>query len=189
MRRTTRSGIRLAHMVCAAAVLNGAPTTGRAQVLPPVHADVQKLEFLVGEWEGEGWYEQVPGQRSEFRGVERVERRMGGRLLTVEGSFTAWMGPDLGDVPVHQAFGVFGYDRSTERVVFRTYTAHGAAGAAVQTTEIGDDRIVWGYDDPQLGTVRYTIEAAEGVWREKGEATSDGGASWRQFFSMTLRRR
>lgn len=171
----------------AVAMVPCATSMGHAQVLPPVHAEMARVAPLVGEWEGEGWMEYEPGQRGEFRGTERVELRMGGRLVVVEGSFTAWMGPELGDVPVHEALGIFSYDAEAQRMIFRTYTATGIGGAAHDVEFVGDG-IVWGYEDPRFGTVRFTITVDGDVWQEHGVVSRDGGEG-RAFFAMTLRRR
>ena len=158
------------------------------QGLPPAPAEMAALAWLVGEWEGEGWIDEG-GRRGTFRGTEVVESRMGGRLVVVEGSFTAFMGPELGHVPVHQALGVFSWDERAGEHVFRTYTARGGNGAR-NAVEVSEGRVVWGYEDPRMGTVRYTLERLEdGRWKETGVASGDGGASWRPFFEMVLTRR
>lgn len=132
--------------------------------------------------------EYSPGQRAEFEGSERVESRMGGRVVVVEGRFTAWMGPEAGNVLVHEALGVISYDAPDERFLFRTYTARGGNGEA-HTAEVTDGRFVWAYDDPRHGRVRYTITRTEdGAWHEVGHASRDGGESWHQFFEMRLDR-
>lgn len=178
-----------ARVMLAAAVglaVCAGPVVG--QGLPPAPEEMEAVAWLAGEWSGSGWIEARPGQRAEFEGSERVERRMGGRLLVVEGEFTAWMGPEAGDVPVHQALGVMSYDPEGDRYLFRTYTARGGQGEA-NPAEVADGRMVWGYDDPAMGRVRYTItRTAEGAWREIGEASRDGGESWHQFFEMELER-
>jgi hypothetical protein len=168
-------------------VLGGAPVAG--QVLPEVPAALDRLDWLVGEWEGEGWMEYVAGQRGTFRGQERVERRMGGRLVVVEGSFATEI-PGAGEVPVHQAFGIFQYDPASDRFRFRTYTALGPGVGGLHDAEVGEGRVVWGYEDPRLGTVRYTLTRTEAdEWLEVGDASRDGGATWRRFFEMRLARR
>lgn len=155
-----------------------------AQVLPPPPSEMEALAWLEGEWEGSGWM-RTGERRSEFEGRERVERRMGGRLLVVEGAFTASLGPGAEPVPVHEAFGVFSYDPSSG-YVFRTYTARGGHGDA-NHVEVSDGRIVWGYEDAAYGRVRYTITRTDGgAWHEVGHASRDGGASWYLFLEMTL---
>ena len=168
----------------AAACLVG---SAAAQGLPPAPAEMGALGWLEGAWEGEGWIDHG-GHRAEFRGTERVEQRMGGRLLVVEGSFTAFMGPQLGEVLVHQAFGVFSWKEKAGEFVFRTYTARGGDGDA-NAVEVSPGRLVWGYEGP-TGKVRYTItRTAEGEWREEGHASRDGGETWALFFEMVLTRR
>ena len=53
---------------------------------------MKKLDFLVGEWKGEGWMEFVPGQRRTFRGTEVVQSKLGGLLVTIEGLFRGQAG-------------------------------------------------------------------------------------------------
>lgn len=107
----------------------------------------------------------------------------------VEGEFSTWMGPEMGNVLVHQALGIFSWNAAEGRYMFRTYTARGGSGED-HGAEVGDGTIVWGYTDPVLGEVRYTITRTEdGRWREVGDAPTDGGESRRRFFEMTLERR
>lgn len=161
-----------------------------AQGLPPAAEELELLEWMVGDWEGAGWMEYSPGERGEFRGTERVERRMGGRLVVVEGRFTAWMGPELGDVVVHEAVGILDFDPQAGRFRFRTYTAFGPEAGGLHEAEVSAGRMVWGYEDPRMGRVRYTIERTEGdEWHEVGDASRDGGTSWYRFFEMRLARR
>jgi hypothetical protein len=190
-RAATRLRARLAALgvvVAAAAAIPVSPLAG--QMLAPVPESLDRLDWLVGEWEGAGWMEYSPGQRAEFRGTERVERRMGGRLVVVEGRFTAFMGPEAGDVPVHEALGIFDFDPRDDRFRFRTYTAFGPEAGGLYDAEVSEGRVVWGYDDPRLGTVRYTITRTDAdQWLEVGDASRDGGATWHRFFEMRLGRR
>lgn len=159
-----------------------------AQVLPPPAPELEAVAWLEGEWSGTGWMQYSPDRRGEFEGTERVEWRMGERVLVVEGEFTARMGPDAGPVVVHQAVGVLSYDVRGDRYLFRTYTARGGHGEAHEA-EVSDGRIVWGYDDPTRGKTRYTItRTAEGAWHEVGHVSPDDGETWHQFFEMALRR-
>lgn len=175
-------------LACIVLVATPAPSPASAQGLPAVPSEMEAVSWLEGEWAGSGWFESAPGQRAEFEGTERVESRMGGRVLVVEGQFTARRAPEVGDVPVHQALGVMSYDPRGEEFLFRTYTARGGNGEA-HTAEVTEGRIVWGYDDPRLGRVRYTITRTEdGAWHEVGHASRDGGGSWDQFFEMRLER-
>lgn len=168
-----------------AAVL--AAAAARAQLPePPSLAPMERLSFLVGTWEGEGWMEHAPGRRATFTSREVVEPRLGGRVLVVEGMHEAPMPGAPEPVPVHHAMGVFSHDEG-DGYHFRTWLANGHGGDFGARLE-GEGVLVWGYDDPRRGTVRYTITVADGTWREVGDARRDGG-EWHRFFEMTLARR
>jgi hypothetical protein len=171
------------------AVLAAASASGLAgQGLPAAPDEMSAVGWLEGEWAGSGWMEMAPGVRSEFRGTERVERRVSGWVLVIEGRYTAWMGPEAGDVPVHEALAVISYDAASGRYLFRPWTARGGNGEAHPAT-VEEDRMVWGYADPWMGRVRYTItRTADGAWFEEGHRSADDGASWQKFFEMTLTR-
>lgn len=175
--------------VALAAVLAAvvAAATARAQLPePPSLAPMERLSFLVGTWEGEGWMEHAPGRRATFSSREVVEPRLGGRVLVVEGLHRAAMPDRPEPVVVHHALGVFSHDEG-DAYHFRTWLANGRDGQFAARLE-GDGVLVWGHDDPRRGEVRYTITIADGTWREVGDARRDGG-EWQRFFEMTLARR
>ena len=41
---------------------------------------MKKLDFLVGQWKGEGWISFGPGQRRTFTQTETIEPKLGGLL-------------------------------------------------------------------------------------------------------------
>src|SRR5437870_1317462 len=71
---------------------------------------MKKLDFLVGEWKGEGWMEFVPDQRTTFKGTEIVQSKLDGLLLTIDGLHRGKLGGKGEEVVVHQAFGLLSYD-------------------------------------------------------------------------------
>lgn len=146
-------------------------------------AEMEKLSFLVGEWEGESWWEMVPGQRAKNLGTETVESRLGGLLLVVEGKHTD---PENGKV-VHHAVGLLSWDEKAGRYRFQTHLADGRSAEASGRFE--DGAFVWGPPAPPGIEIRYTIrETDDGRWHEVGEMSQDGGESWRKIFEMTLQR-
>ena len=48
--------------------------------------EMRKLSFLVGQWEGTGYFEYAPGQRRIFTETEDVQMKLGGLILVFEGS-------------------------------------------------------------------------------------------------------
>jgi hypothetical protein len=147
---------------------------------------MKKLDFLVGEWKGEGWMEFAPGQRRTFKGTEVVQGKLDGLLLTLDGLHRGQVGGKGEEVVVHNAFTVVSYDDKARRYRFQAFTARGNYEDAA--AEVTDGQLVWGTKVPQFGDVRYTIKRDDkGRWFEVGEVSQDGKA-WRKFFEMTLER-
>lgn len=160
-------------------------STARAQMPPVQLEEMEKVAFLVGNWEGEGWMELGPGERSTFHGTETVESRLGGTVLLIEGLHYEKMSPDE-EVPVHHALAVLSYDEREMRYRFDSHLADGrylnAEGRLV------DGAFQWGFRDERGTSIRFTIHSnEEGEWFETGEMSQDG-ENWRKFFEMTMRR-
>lgn len=174
-----------ARLILAAVVILLGPAWSLAQAPTAAERDaMKKLDFLVGEWKGEGWMEFVPGQRRTFRGTEVVQSKLGGLLVTIEGLFRGQAGGQTEEVIVHNAFAVVSYDENAKRYRFQAHTARGGHEDAEAT--VGDGQLVWGMKVPQFGDVRYTIKRDDmGRWFEVGEVSRDG-KDWRKFFEMTL---
>lgn len=148
--------------------------------LPVFGADeMRKLDWLVGEWTGEAATQMGPGKREKAAMTERVQSKLGGRVLLIEG---LGKGP-AGEI-VHDALAVASWDDATKKYRFDAWTArHGYVEAWL---EVGENNARWGFDTPQGGKVRYTIARTEnGQWRETGDFSRDG-KQWMPFFEMTL---
>ena len=168
--------------VLAAALLAAAGAHAQMPEAPSL-APMQRLDFLIGTWEGEGSMEHAPGRRATFTSREVVEARLGGRVLVVEGLHRAPMPDRPEPVVVHHALGVLSHDEG-DAYRFRTWLANGHDGDfAARLT--ADGVLVWGHHDPRRGEVRYTITIAGGVWHEVGDVRRDDG-EWHRFFEMRL---
>jgi hypothetical protein len=147
--------------------------------------EMKKLEFLVGNWQGEGWVEFGPGQRRKALSTESVQSKLGGRVLIVEGTGKAKLPNREEEVVVHSAFGFLYYDQTAKRYSLRAFLANGQAVDAETTYQ--DGVLEWGLQIPQ-GKVRYKIKLNDkGQWYEVGEISQDG-KTWQQFFELTLNR-
>jgi hypothetical protein len=154
---------------------------------PPTEqlAAMAKLRYMVGEWKGTGWIEMQPGQRLEFRGGERVQEKLGGLALLVEGRFTARPPGAAEEIPVHTTLAVLSFDPREKKYLFDTWLATGTSGDhELVLTEGG---WYWELRHPR-GLVRYTFtRGPQGEWIEVGERSADR-ATWTKFFEMTLRK-
>ncbi|MFN8093826.1 MAG: hypothetical protein U0599_16715 [Vicinamibacteria bacterium] len=164
-----------------AALLLVSPSPSFAQAAPPSPSPARvaaqrRLDFLEGEWSGEGWMQAGP-RRTTFTSREIVTREAGGLALLVKGRHLA------GERVVHDALGVLAAN-DDGTYTFSSWLANGLSGA--HAGEWQDGAFVWRMDTP-AGRVRYTIRLdAQGRWHEVGERLGEGGAS--PFFEMTLSR-
>jgi hypothetical protein len=146
---------------------------------------MKKLDFLVGQWKGEGWME-VGGQRRMFKGTEVVRRKLDGLLLAIEGLHRGKVGEKDEEAVVHNALALVSYDDKAKRYRFQAFTSRGTYEDA--EAKVSDGQLVWGMKVPQIGEMRFTIRRDEtGRWLEIGEV-SQNGKEWRKFFEMTLER-
>ena len=147
-------------------------------------AAMQRLAFMVGKWQGEGWMESG-GERHAFRGGEVVQEKLGGLTLLVEGTFWDVDNP-IRRTPVHATLGVISAAPPTSNYRFLTWLANGRTGE--QELVLRDKGWAWDIEFPG-GAVRYTMQLKrDDEWFEIGERTADGGQTWNKFFEMTLRK-
>lgn len=142
---------------------------------------MKQMASLAGNWKGEGWID-FGGRRVPFSGGERVQSKLAGTAMLVEGSFFARIGEK--EVPVHTTLGVISFDPATKKYRFNTWLATGTSGQ--HEIELIDGGWQWQLSGPR-GRVRYVVKMSADEWFETGERSADG-TSWTQFFEMRLKR-
>ena len=143
--------------------------------------EMEKVQWLVGKWKGEGWMMFGPEEKHTFSQTETVTSKLNGILLAIEG-----LGTDGESNIIHNAFAVLSFDSANQKFVMR---AHKADGAFTEADAIVDDKgnFIWGFSHPYAGELRFTIKQNDkGQWYEIGEVSSDGGNSWFQNFELLL---
>jgi hypothetical protein len=156
------------------------PTLLYAQPVPPSPsaarvAAQRRLDFLEGDWSGEGWMQMGP-RRTTFTSHETVTREAGGLVLLVKGRHLA------GERVVHDALGIVAAN-DDGTYTFTSWLANGLSG--VHAGEWKDGAFVWRMDTP-AGRVRYTIRLDDqGRWHETGDRLGDDGRAT-PFFEMML---
>ena len=134
---------------------------------------ISELEFMVGNWKGSGWMMGRDGVKSEFEQTEKIQFKLDSTMVLIEG-----MGQSGGKV-VHNALAILTYDKTEDKLVFRSYLQNGQSGEF--PAELLDGTLYW-YPNTN---VRYIIGINEtGQWYETGEFKR--GENWMQFFEMTL---
>lgn len=173
--------LRLFAIVFAASISTMTATAADGPDRGVHEAAMQKLGFLVGEWEGGGSIAMGPGPRQTFVQHERIQFKHDGTLLLIEGNGKS---PATG-ATVHDALAVVQFDPRSASYKFRSFVAVGRFGEA--EASVTGNTFVWTMKaGPQ--TIKYTITVDAGVWREIGERSADG-AAWTPFFEMTLKKK
>lgn len=134
---------------------------------------------LVGTWEGSGWMRRGPGEPMPFVGEERVEARLGGRVLVIEGKHYT---PDRSQV-VHHALATLSFDSKKGDYRFDTSLANDDGGNFRARVENG--ALIWENAHPER-PARFTIRVEDDTWKEIGEIRWEG--TWRKFFEMNLKK-
>lgn len=116
-----------------------ARTAGAQPAAPTATQKVQPFLFLEGDWQGAGWIQLGPGQRSEFTQTESVRRKLGGNLLTIEGLGVDKANPQR---TVHNAFATVAFDAASKTFRMRAYRADGAYTDALATPAADGKRFV-----------------------------------------------
>lgn len=148
-------------------------------------AEVKKLDFLVGEWKGEGWIEFGPNQRYTFVETESVQSKLGGEVVLIEGLGKKVVGGQQAEVVIHNAMAMVCYDAKAKQLRFRAYQAGGRS--VDSEAKVANGQLEWGLEEGGR-SMRFIIKLdAADRWFEIGEVSTDG-KTWRQFFEMKLQR-
>jgi hypothetical protein len=139
---------------------------------------MKKIDFLVGNWVGDGWME-VQGQKTSFSSSEKVQSKLDGTILTIEGLHKSKTDGRI----VHNAFAVISYDERANGYRFMSHLADGRFGDNKGSVDNGT--FIWQLEIPR-GKIQYKIKLNDkGEWSEVGEYSPDG-TNWHQIFEMTL---
>lgn len=151
-----------------------------AQSANPVQREeMKKLDFLVGEWKGEGWTVGRDGKRGEFIQTERVQRKAGGLALLIEGQGT----DKTTKVVEFEAIALVFYDERAK--LYKIYSGTNDGRSGVGDLKLIEGGAQWG---PPGAPVRYTIKLTDkGEWFETGEYSRDG-TQWQKFLEMKLQK-
>ncbi len=148
-------------------------------------SEMKSLDFLVGQWRGEGWILMGQNERRTFRQNETVQSKVDGTVLVIDGLGKGVKTGDTVESVIHNAFAVISYNRDAK--TFRWQAFKGDGTSFDVQPEITGKTIVWGFQDPRAGQIRFTIKLNEkGQWFETGEMSRDAGKTWFKFFEMIL---
>jgi len=144
------------------------------------------LDAWTGHWLGESEAMNAEGQMMKASVDERIESKLDGTILLVEGIGTITK-PGAEKFVVHHALGIISFDQRTNEYKFKTYLANGRSGDAWFKI-ISDNKYQWGFDAPSF-RMRYniTLDPVQKTWHEVGESSADG-TTWKKTIEMNLKR-
>jgi hypothetical protein len=150
----------------------------QAQDIGKIKSAMDKLAVLEGEWQGSGWIQQQ-GPRLEFTQHEKVERKLNGTLLLIEGKGFE------NDSLAFNAMAMASFDEKANRYRFNSFLYD---GKYTQAEGWFDEAGIfhWQFGVPGGGTVRYSITATEHKWLEKGAYQPKDVDQWYPFMQMEL---
>jgi hypothetical protein len=139
-------------------------------------AEISKLTFIVGDWEGSGWMFGPDRVKREFNQTEKIQLKLDGTALLIEGHGTS------GGKSIHDAMAIIRYNHQEKNFSFTSFLSTGMGGNF--KAELREGKLYW-YPNENL---RYIISINEkGQWHETGEVNQNG--NWFLFFEMTLNKK
>jgi hypothetical protein len=135
---------------------------------------------LIGLWKGPGW-RNLPTGRVDFAQTVIVEPRVGGLAMSIQGQSVRADGTPPGP----GSFAVVHWDETAQRYAFRSFV--GGAMTDADAVWLDPDTFQWIARVPGA-LLRFTVQVKGDQWLEKGERSTDGGASWSPTNEVTLTR-
>ncbi len=156
--------------ICALAGALAAAGTAAAQDYPSpkaeVKAAIEKLAWLQGTWEGEGWHYTHAGKRETYNIKEQIVSKLDGIILAVEGR--GWsVDAEGNEIEVHHAVAVMSYDPFAKDYRIHAFTRDGFQTAT--TPEVGEMSYRWTVPAGPGAEMRYHARIEDGEWVESGE--------------------
>jgi hypothetical protein len=142
----------------------------------------------VGRWQGEGSIQMGPGEPKKSKVEEKIESKLEGTVLLIEGIGKAPDPATKQEAVVHHALGIVSFDPASGQYKLRSHLKDGRSTDAWLITT-GENKFQWGFDIPGRGKTRYSIalDPAAKTWNEIGEYSADGN-TWSKFFEMNLKK-
>ena len=138
-------------------------------------SEISKLDFLIGNWEGNGWIMGRDRTKSEFVQSEKIQFKLDSTVILIEG-----LGKSNGII-THNAMAIISFNKEDSNYIFQSYVQNGQKGEF--KGELVDGKFYWYLNE----NMRYIIWINENEqWYETGEFNREG--KWYQFFEMTLDR-
>jgi hypothetical protein len=151
----------------------------------PAREKMKAFAAWEGQWQGDGFMQMGPGEPKHSKVDERIESKLDGTLMLIEGIGKSADAATHEERITHQALGIVSFDQNTGEYKFYSFLRDGRSTEAWLKV-LGNNKFQWGFDTPR-GKTRYniTLDPVKKTWNERGEFSRDGD-QWSQFFEMNL---
>jgi hypothetical protein len=144
---------------------------------------MNRLAFLEGSWEGQGWHQAGPdAERRHFTQTEDIQRKLDGQLLIIEGRGHAADDPER---VVHWAFAVVSYDTAEARYRWAAFSRGDHLDTDLSVDNTG---IEWSAQLAPDTLMRYRANIIGEQWNETAQLSTDHGTTWTTTLEMHLRK-
>ena len=148
---------------------------------------MEKLNWIVGSWEGITITQMGPGQSDTIIMNENIKYSLDSTVIVIEGKgFMRNVNGKKGKL-AHDAMAIISYNNYTQKYRWNSWRVPGAYYQEFEPI-IRENGLSWGMQTPQ-GYMRYNLILDEnGEWEETGEFSKDN-ENWFPFLSMHLIRK
>ena len=143
-------------------------------------AALAEMEFLVGDWAGEGWGLRQTGERVRFWVEEAFHYRGDKDLMDMQGIFGDVLEDGTRSPSREYNLGILYYDRAASRYVMWHYSSSGEVFTTPMTVDIPGRSMHYVKEYPGGVTGRFhLVVGLDGVWTSSFHILQEDG-SWRQ---------
>jgi len=156
-----------------------------AQNSPPDQvAQVKRLDWLVGTWEGTGWVSGTNGTRQDMETTIEVQRKLGGTALVIENLLLVGTPGPRGRMIADGSINVLFWDDRSGSFRLRSHRLDGHFTESAAS--VGERTLQFRQPSDLRHEVRFAVkldERGRSIWR--GEQSMDG-KEWKQFLEFIL---
>lgn len=151
-------------------------------------AAMAKVDFLVGDWEGEGWAVRRTGEKVRFWVKEFYHYRGDKDLLDMEGRFGDVLADGTRTAETEYDLGILYYDRQDDQYHMWHYSSSGEVFTTPMEVDIPTREMEYTKEYPGGMVGRFhLVVGADGVWTSKFEILQPD-KTWRQVMEFRMER-
>jgi hypothetical protein len=172
------------------AVLAAADQAPQGQEEPGVveRAALARVDFLVGDWAGEGWSVSRSGERRRFWVEEAFHYRGEKDLMDMQGVFGGVLEDGSRTASREYNLGILYYDRASGEYRMWHYSSSGEVFTTPMSVDVATRTMHYTRDYPGGVTGKFhLVVGLDGVWTSSFHVLQEDG-TWRQVMEFRMRR-